>query len=126
MTPIEWIAAVMAVWIFIKFIIMMFNPKVLINWGANLWKKDVKILKYFWLILFFAISYFVLQEINIILFFAAMLAGLALMAHTLSHYPKVMRTYISQFKGKNPNAKIMFDWLIWLLISAWVLKVLFF
>jgi hypothetical protein len=56
-----------------------------------------------------------------------MLAGMALMAHTMMHYPKVIRLYIKQFKSKkNSNIKIMFDWLIWLLLSAWVLKELFF
>ncbi len=48
------------------------------------------------------------------------------MSHTLTHYPKVMKTYIGQFKGKNPNAKIMFDWIIWFVIAAWVLREIFF
>tara|TARA_Y100000034_G_scaffold127266_1_gene179794 strand:- start:727 stop:1107 length:381 start_codon:yes stop_codon:yes gene_type:complete len=126
MTPIEWIAMVIATWVFIKFLIMTFNPKGYIDWAFNVWKKHSKFIRYLYLILFLVTSYFVLQEINVVSFFVAMIAGMAIVAHTMSHYPKVTTTYIDQFKGKNPNTKIMLDWLIWLLIAAWVLKTLFF
>jgi len=127
MTPVEWIAVIISIWVFVKFIILSVNPKGFLKWGAKMWSKDTKFLKYLYLVLFFLIAYLVLQEITIVQFFVAMLAGMMLMSHTFTHYPKVMKTYISQFrKSKNPNAKIMFDWLIWFVIAAWVLKTLFF
>ena len=129
MAPIEWIAAIIAIWIFVKFVLLCINPKAYINWADNRFNKPgtLKILGYFELILFFLLAYLMLQEISVVQFFVAMLAGMFLMTHTMMHYPKVMGLYIKQFKGKkNPNSKIMFDWLIWLLLAAWVLKSLFF
>jgi hypothetical protein len=128
MTPIEWIAAVFAIWIFVKFVILSVKPKEYINWAEKFMKpNNMKVMSYVELILFFLLAYFILQEISVVQFFIAMMAGMFLMAHTMMHYPKVMGLYIKQFKGKkNPNAKIMFDWLIYLLLAAWVLKELFF
>ena len=126
MNFIEWFAAILAVWVFIKFILMSVNPKGFIKWGTNMVSKDNQILKYLYLVLFFILAYYLLQELTVVQFFVAVLAGMMLFAHTIMHYPKVMKTYIKQFKGKNPNAKIMFDWLIWLLLAGWVLKELFF
>jgi len=129
MTPIEWIAAVFAIWIFVKFVILSVNPKGYINWAEKSFMKPgkIKVLSYVELILFFLFAYFLLQEISVVQFFIAMMAGMLLMAHTMMHFPKVMRLYVKQFKGeKNPNAKIMVDWLIYLLLAAWVLKELFF
>ena len=125
-TPIEWIAMVVAGFVFIKFLLMTFNPKGFIEWSSNVGRKNLKFTRYFYLILFFVISYFVLQELTIVQFFVAILAGGMLTAHTMLHYPKVVDTYIGQFKGEDPNKKIMLDWLIWLLIAGWVLKELFF
>ena len=128
MTPIEWIAAVFAIWIFVKFVILSVKPKNYLNWAENFIKpSNMKVISYVELILFFVFAYFLLQEISVVQFFIAMMAGMFLMAHTMMHYPKVMGLYIKQFKGeKNPNAKIMVDWLIYLLLAAWVLKELFF
>ena len=126
MTPVELIAVIVSIWVFVKFIILSVNPKGFLKWGANLWKKDLKLLRYLYLILFFLFAYFLLQEITIVQFLVAILAGMMLFSHTFTHYPKVMKTYIGQFKGKNPNAKIMFDWLIWFVIAILVLKEIFF
>ncbi len=123
---IEWFAAILAVGIFIKFILMSINPKGFIKWSSNMISKDNKMVKYVYLGFFFILAYYLLQELTVVQFFVAVLAGMMLMAHTMMHYPKVMKNYIKQFKGKNPNAKIMLDWLIWLLLAGWVLKELFF
>jgi len=128
MTPIEWIAAVLAIWIFVKFAILTVNPKGYMNWADKFMKpNNMKVMSYVELIFFFLFAYFLLKEISVVQFFMAMMAGMLLMAHTMMHFPKVMGLYVKQFKGeKNPNAKIMFDWLIYLLLAAWVLKSLFF
>ena len=126
MNFIEWFAAILAVMIFIKFILMSVNPKGFIKWSSNMISKDNKMVKYVYLAFFFILAYYLLQELTVVQFFVAVLAGMMLFAHTIMHYPNVMKTYIKQFKGKNPNAKIMFDWLIWLLLAGWVLKELFF
>ena len=128
MTPIEWIAAVLAIWIFVKFAILTVNPKGYMNWADKFMKpNNMKVMSYVELIFFFLFAYFLLKEISVVQFFMAMMAGMLLMAHTMMHFPKVMGLYVKQFKGeKNPNAKVMFDWLIYLLLAAWVLKSLFF
>ena len=128
MTPIEWIAAVLAIWIFVKFAILTVNPRGYMNWADKVMKpNNMKVMSYVELIFFFLFAYFLLKEISVVQFFMAMMAGMLLMAHTMMHFPKVMGLYVKQFKGeKNPNAKIMFDWLIYLLLAAWVLKSLFF
>ena len=105
---------------------MMVDPKGFIKWATNIYSKDNKVLKYLYLVLFFILAYNSLQEITIVQFFVAMLGGMMLMSHTLMHYPKIMRTYIKQFKEKNSNTKIIFDWLIWILLSCLVLRQIFF
>ena len=101
MNPIEWIAAVFAIGIIIKFASLSIKPKEYINWAENFMKpNNVRILSYIELVFFFLFAYIILQEISIIQFFIAMLAGMALMAHTMMHYPKVIRLYIKQFKSK--------------------------
>ncbi|MFQ5620351.1 MAG: hypothetical protein ACE5FT_00750, partial [Candidatus Nanoarchaeia archaeon] len=116
MTPIEWFAAILAIWVFIKFLLLQYNPRGFMKWGAKTFGKHVAELAFVYLLIFFVLSYYLIQEITIVQLFTAMLAGMLLMAHTMAHYPKVVKFYIGQFKGKNPNAKIMFDWLIWLVI----------
>ena len=126
MNTVEWIATFFAIAVIIKFILMMVNPKGFIKWATNIYSKDNKVLKYLYLVLFFVLAFNSLQEITIVQLFVAMLAGMMLMGHTLLHYPKIMRTFIKQFKGKNSNTKIIFDWLIWILLSCLVLRQIFF
>ena len=127
MTPLEWIGAFFAVWVFVKFIVLSIKPEEFIkNASKAISKRNNKWVMSLTLVVFFALAYYLLQEITIVQLFVAMLAGMLLMAHTWAHYPKVMNMYVREFKGKNPNAKVMLDWLIWLVIAGWVLKELFF
>lgn len=127
MTPLEWIATILAVWVFVKFFLMAVNPNRFIKSASKvLTTKNIKAVKYVYLVLFFVLSYYVLQELTIVQFFVAMLAGILLIVHTFTHYPKMLKIYANQFKGENPNYKVAFDWLIWLLLAGWVLKEIFF
>lgn len=127
MDPLRFIVAVIAVWVFVKFLLMMFNPKGFLKWANGVLTGRKKwILKYVYLILFFVMAYYLLQELTVVQFFAAMIAGMLLFAHTLAHYPNVLNMYVDQFKGDRPNSKVLFDWVLWLLLAAWVLKELFF
>jgi hypothetical protein len=127
MTPIEWIATVMAGMVFVKFTLLMINPEGFIKWATKfITNKNITIIRYVYLILFFVLAYYLLQELTIVQFLVAILAGMLLIVHTFAHYPKMLNVYIKQFKGKNPMYKIMFDWFIWLAMAAWVLKEIFF
>ena len=105
----------------------MINPEGFIKWATKfITNKNITIIRYVYLILFFVLAYYLLQELTIVQFLVAILAGMLLIVHTFAHYPKMLNVYIKQFKGKNPMYKIMFDWFIWLAMAAWVLKEIFF
>ncbi len=97
MTLIEWIAAILAIWVFVKFVLLSVKPREFINWSENLIKPNkMKVFGYVELILFFLLAYLLLQEISVVQLFIAMLAGMMLISHTMMHYPKVMGLLILQ------------------------------
>ena len=126
MTPIEWIAAVVTVLVFVKFLLLTFKPKVFIKFVGGIIKKDIKILRCIYLVLFLVLAYLLLQELTIVQLWVAMLAGIALVAHSLTAFPKLLQNYLNLFKDKGFNGKLTVDWLIWLGLAGWVLKELFF
>ena len=131
LTVVETLVAFFATWTFIKLILLTQDRKGYMNWAKTLFNGNklggfINFYKYLTLLFFGAIAYSLIPSIGIVKFFAGVIAGVMLYAHTLMHYPKVMGVYIRQFKGKNSMSKIAFDWMIWLGLGAWALKELFF
>lgn len=131
LTVVETLVAFFATWTFIKLILLTQDKKSYMKWAKTLFNGNrlggfSKFYKYLTLLIFGSIAYSLIPSIGIVKFFAGVIAGVMLYAHTLMHYPKVMGVYIRQFKGKNSMSKIAFDWMIWLGLGAWALKELFF
>ena len=126
LTVVEAVVAFFATWTFIKLILLTQDKKGYMKWAKNLLNGNklggfMNFYKYLTLLFFGAIAYSLIPSIGIVKFFAGVIAGVMLYAHTLMHYPKVMGVYIQQFKGKNSMLKIAFDWMIWLVLAGWVL-----
>tara|TARA_B100000029_G_scaffold466207_1_gene501509 strand:- start:25 stop:477 length:453 start_codon:yes stop_codon:yes gene_type:complete len=123
LTAIETIAAFFATWTFIKMILLKQNWSGYLNWATKFFKSNnnMKFLRFSFLLIFAAIAYKLIPEIGIVSFFAAIFAGVSLYAHLLLHYPKLMRVYVQEFKGKNAMSQIAFDWLIWIVLGGWAL-----
>ena len=75
---------------------------------------------------FFVLAYYLLQEITLVQFFAGMMAGMFLYAHTMMHYPSVLKKYVKNFRNRSDLKKLLLDWVIWVVLSVLVLKELFF
>jgi hypothetical protein len=123
LTVVETFVAFFATWTFIKLILLKQDSKGYMNWATKAFKKNnnIKFFRFLFLLIFGSIAYALIPEIGIVNFFGAFIAGVALYAHTLMHYPKVMGVYVQQFKGKNILSQIAFDWMIWLGLGAWAL-----
>jgi len=123
LTVVETFVAFFATWTFIKLILLKQDMKGYMNWAVKSFKKNnnLKWFRFLFLLIFGGIAYTLIPEIGIVNFFGAFIAGVALYAHTLMHYPKVMGVYVQQFKGKNILSQIALDWMIWLGLGAWAL-----
>ena len=123
LTAIETIVAFFATWTFIKLILLKQDMRGYMIWANKFFKSNnnMKFFRYLFLLIFATIAYKLIPEIGIVSFFAAIFAGVALYAHTLLHYPKLMGVYVQQFRGKNAMSQIALDWLIWLGLGGWAL-----
>jgi len=128
LTVVETLVAFFATWSFIKLILLNQDMRRYMIWANKFFKSNnnMKFFRYLFLLIFATIAYKLIPEIGIVSFFAAIFAGVALYAHTLLHYPKLMGVYVQQFRGKNAMSQIALDWLIWLGLGGWALKELFF
>ena len=128
LTVVETLVAFFATWSFIKLILLKQDMRGYMIWANKFFKSNnnMKFFRYLFLLIFATIAYKLIPEIGIVSFFAAIFAGVALYAHTLLHYPKLMGVYVQQFRGKNAMSQIALDWLIWLGLGGWALKELFF
>jgi hypothetical protein len=123
---VEWFVAVFAVLILFKAVVFNINPTKWINFWMKRFEKVLPYLRIFYLGLFFILAYYLLQEITYVQFFAAIMAGAFLIAHTMMHYPEVMKKYTKNFRNRSDLKKLLLDWIIWVALAVMVLKVLFF
>ena len=128
LTNLQLVVAILSSWILIKFVLLSMDFEGYMKWANSAFKKNNnnKCFRFLFLAIFVGLAYLLIPKIGIVYFFASMFAGIALYAHTLFHYPKVMRSNIQAFKGKNAMSQLALDWIIWLGIGAWALKELFF
>lgn len=126
LSVIEWIVTVFAVLILIKTIVFNINPTAWINFWMKKFGKTIAYIRVIYLGFFFILAYYLLQEITYVQFFAGMIAGAFLMAHTMMHYPEVMKRYARGFKNRSDLKKLLLDWIIWVGLVVLVLKELFF
>ena len=125
MTPIEWMAAVIAIIVVIKLLVIVIKP--------SAWMKVVKlvysnpiVLMVLGLIIAAGSIWYLLEEVTIVQIFAVMVfvSGLAMM--TVAVYAKEVVAMASKMlKNKQFLSKAWLSIIIWLLLAVWVLKVLF-
>lgn len=126
MTPIEWIVAIFAALILFKAVAFNLNPNSWIKFWTSRSKNIISQVRIIYLGAFFIVSYYLIQELTFVQYFGAMIAGMFLMAHTMMHYPAVMKKYANNFKNRSDLKKLFLDWLIWIFIAIMVLRELFF
>ncbi len=122
---IEWAAAIVAVMVLVKAVLFNLNP----NAWINFWLKNTKNFTSFrivYLSVFLILAYYSLQEMTYVRFFAAMMAGMFLYAHTMMHYPDMLKKYAKNFKNRSDLKKLLLDWIIWIALAVMVLRELFF
>jgi hypothetical protein len=125
LSVIEWFVAVIAVMVLVKVVLFNLNPKKWIDFSMKNF-KNFTAFRLLYLVVFFVLAYYLLQEITLVQFFAGMMAGMFLYAHTMMHYPSVLKKYVKNFRNRSDLKKLLLDWVIWVVLSVLVLKELFF
>ncbi len=125
LSVIEWFVAVIAVMVLVKAVFFNLNPKKWIDFSMKT-TKNFTAVRLIYLVVFFVLAYYLLQEITLVQFFAGMMAGMFLYAHTMMHYPSVLKKYVKNFRNRSDLKKLLLDWVIWVVLSVLVLKELFF
>ena len=126
LSVIEWFVAVFAALTLFKALVFNINPTAWINFWMNKFERIITHMRIIYLGFFFVLTYYLLQELTIVQFFAAMMAGAFLMAHTMMHYPAVMKKYAKGFKKRSDLKKLLLDWIIWIALAVLALRELFF
>ena len=122
MNPLEIISLIFAIAVIVKFVVFLAIPDLLLKLTTKIAKKT-KLINVILVILILVVGYFVLSQLTIIQVIPALWLGSMMFALLFLQYPKKYVTWVKQLmKDKN---KIWFFWVIWLVIAAWVLYVLF-
>ena len=125
LSVLEWFVAVIAVMVLVKAVLFNLNPKKWIDFSMKNF-KNFTAFRLLYLGVFFVLAYYLLQEITLVQFFAGMMAGMFLYAHTMMHYPSVLKKYAKNVRNRSDLKKLLLDWVIWVVLSVLVLKELFF
>jgi hypothetical protein len=122
LTSIEWIAALFATAALLKFIVFQTNPKALLKLSKTAFSPKVSCLALFAFLGLFWL--WIDAGYTVVEFMAAAFIYHALMAHFLLLYPKEMKKY--SVKVLKDHKKLWPAWIIFIVLSVWTLKVLFF
>ena len=125
LTPVEIIALLFVILLFVKLIVLMVN-----KWAWWAFDKKIygnpKVASIVFLVLSAIILYYLLQELNIVQIFAAVAFTSMLMAVSVTIYSKEMLSFGEKImKQKDLMSKSAFLWLIWIVLALWVLKEIF-
>ena len=125
LSVVEWFVAVIAVAVLVKVVLFNLNPKKWIDYWMK-YSKNFTAFRLFYLAVFFVLSYYLLQELTYVQFFGGMIAGMFLYAHTMMHYPEVIKKYAKNFRNRSDLKKLLLDWIIYIALAIMVLRELFF
>lgn len=125
LSVVEWFVTVLAVMVLVKAVLFNLNPKKWIDYWMK-YSKNVTAFRLVYLAVFFILSYYLLQEITFVQYFAGMIAGMFLYAHSMMHYPDVLKKYAKNFRNRSDLKKLLLDWIIWIGLAILVLRELFF
>jgi len=123
MGAIENMAAFVAILSLVKLVWVYFNPK---GWMNNVSKPLFKMNQFVWLILAAVAGYYILQIFTIVEVFAVFLFMIPLMAMSYSLFGKeFLELGDKLLRKKNFWQKSWLIWLVWTVMSLWVLKDIF-
>lgn len=122
LTSIEWIAAIFATTALLKFSILKTNPKALLKFSKTAFSPN---LSYLALAAFLGLFWLWIKAgYSVVEFMAAAFAYHALMAHFLLSYPKEMKKF--SVAVLRDQKKLLPAVIIFIILSVWTLKTLFF
>jgi hypothetical protein len=124
-TPVQWIAAIIAVLVIVKILFIAVSKKTWYNGVVKPIYSNPKTVSFVFGILAIVVFYFLIQELTIIQIFSvfafcSLFMGAALMMFPISIQGLIKKAYSQKFSG--------WMWvyiLIWFLLAAWVLYELF-
>jgi len=124
-TPIEWIAAIVVILSLIKIIFIIFNKKKYFELVSPIYTKS-KGTSWILLLLALVVLYFLLQSLSIVTIMAVMAFTSLLIGFAFMQYPKQIMSLAKKIYSKQLSFAMTIYILIWLLLSLWTLKELFF
>jgi len=126
-TPIEIIALVFAVIVFIKIIIIFINPLI---WHNKVVKKffiDKNTTSFISLVLAIFVFKYLLTELTIVQIFATGVFFMLILAMFIAQYSKEFRLFAEKaYKDKKMIIKNLISFVIWIVLIGWVFYELFF
>ena len=126
MTPVDIIALILTVIIFVKLIVLAIRKEAWMKIPKMLFAKPM-ISMIISFVLASVVLYYLLMEITIVQIFASMLLFAFLMLATMTAYPEILQSMVKiVMKEKNLIAKAWLPSLIWVLLTLWVLWALFY
>jgi hypothetical protein len=126
MTPIETIAAIVAVLVIIKFVVILINPSTWINRVSLPLLRMRAVGVIVSLILAFVVLRYLLVELTIVQIFASMAFMFLIAMAGMMSLPQKIKGLLSDLKlDKKVTKKIWYMIVIWLILALWVLKELF-
>ena len=121
MTPIETLAAVFAVLVLLKLLIIIVSPRLRLAIAESILSKNAAVLTMMLLALTAIISYYVLSSLTIVEVAAVMMLMSGLMALFFIQYKKIMLQLLRESLSPDFLMKNWLSLLIWGLLAIWVL-----
>ena len=123
-TPIEWIAAVFAVLVLVKLVVIMINKKSWWNLTKGIYGNP-GVTGFVFLVLAAVVLWFLLQELTIVQIMAAGIFMVLLMGFAFTGYSKELMSLATKIYAKKFSGWLWFYIIIWIVLSVWVLWELF-
>ena len=121
MTPIETLAAVFAVLVLLKLLIIIVSPRLRLAIAESILSKNAAVLTMMLLALTAIIGYYVLSSLTIVEVAAVMMLMSGLMALFFIQYKKIMLQLLRESLSPDFLMKNWLSLLIWGLLAIWVL-----
>jgi hypothetical protein len=122
MSSVEIIAWIFIIFVAIKMLVLLVNPRIWMNFAKSVW-SNTNTVKLLGCILAAVVLYFLLQEITIVQVIAVTaFIALLLIVGLASEVPYFIKKYEAQIKRGNLWRDYWFYTLIWIVLLVWALK----
>jgi hypothetical protein len=125
MNPLEILALILAIAVFIKLVTVLAAPKSWLNFIKSIYKRP-NLLLGIELILTTIVLYYLTQYLSVIQIIGGVILGALLTGMTITTYSKeLLPSFIKIFKKGNMFKRAWLPMLIWLALIIWILQALF-